>query len=482
MMRRLLPLAALVALALPAQASGAANHPFVRAINGGYEDACGVALQGDGLYVSDYYHDTVDILNPLSEPPFQLVAQITNEDPHGGPCKLALDSAGDLYVYNYHHDVLKYPSSELLPGSGALIDPNEAGAERPTGLALDPATEDLYVAHRTYVSEYEPSGAPVEVGGEAVKIGLNSNAAYYGIAVSDYPATAGYLYVPDAATSTVKVFDPATSLTAPVAVIDGAGTPQGGFKYLVDSEIAVDNSPTSPSYGHVFVLDSIGHGLKERPEAALDEFNAKGGYRGQVKGFTDAEPSGIAIDPTSGNVYLTSGNSEGSAVFVYGPTAPAHSLKVTKSGTGGGAVTSLPAGIACGGACAAEYDEGKTVTIYAYPDSHSVFSGWTVSGPGAEPCPGLGSCTVSLGANREVIAGFEEPAQQTLTLTETGAGAGTVRSEPAGISCPGTCSEHFNQGRLVTLTALAAPSAPQRRHHQKRKHRSHHHHTPHRRH
>jgi DNA-binding beta-propeller fold protein YncE len=432
-----LPLLALALLALPGQALGAANHPFLGAINGGYEDACGVGFGPGGLYVSDYHHNA--IVGPTS---------ILGEDPSGGPCKLAFDSAGDLYVNNWHHNVVKY-AEPFSAGTGAVID-----SAQPTGLAVDQATGDVYVAHRTYVAAYEASGAPVEVGGEPVRIGLEPSAEYFGVAVSEFPATDGDLYVPDAATGTVKVFD---SAGAPSGEIEGAGTPQGGFVHLVDAEVAVDNSPASPSYGHVFVLDAIGHGLSEHPEAVLDEFNATGAYRGQIAGFTDAEPSGIAFQDSTHNVYVTSGNSEGSAVFIYGPTAPARSLKVTKTGSGGGSVSGTPAGIACGTACAAEYNEGQTVTLFAAPDAHSAFAGWSVSGSGAEPCPGLGSCTVLLSANREVSASFTEPTQEALTVSTTGGGEGRVSSEPAGISCPGTCTEHFNQGRLVTLSATPAP-------------------------
>lgn len=430
-------LLALVLLVAPGRALAAANHPFLSAINGGYEGACGVAFGPTGLYVSDYYHDS--ILGPTT---------IAGEDPAGGPCRLAFGSGGNLYVNNWHHNVVKY-AEPFAAGAGTLID-----SAQPTGLTVNQATGHVFVAHRTYIAEYDASGAPVEVGGEPVRIGLDPSAEYFGVAVSEFPATDGDLYVPDAATGTVKAFD---SAGTPVEELDGAGTPQGGFIHLVDAEAAVDNSPASPSYGHLFVLDAIGHGKSEHPEAVLDEFNAEGAYRGQIIGFTDAEPSGIAFQEGTHNVYVTSGNSEGSAVFVYGPTAPAHSLKVAKTGSGGGAVTSSPAGIACGTACAAEYNEGQTVTLFAAPDAHSVFTGWSVSGPGAQPCPGLGSCTMLLSADREVSAGFEEPVQRALTVSETGSGEGGVSSEPAGISCPGACAEHFNQGRLVTLTATPGP-------------------------
>jgi subtilisin family serine protease len=43
------------------------------------------------------------------------------------------------------------------------------------------------------------------------------------------------------------------------------------------------------------------------------------------------------------------------------------------------------------------------------------------------------------------------------TLTAAKAGAGTITSAPAGISCGGDCAEQYPQGTAVTLTALADP-------------------------
>ncbi len=427
----------LLSLGAPAGASAATlSHPLLETINGGYEDACGIAFNSEGLFVSDYYHDR--IVGPNGT--------IANEDPSGGPCKLAFDASGDLYVNNRRHDVVRYDPSEIPSGPGEVID-----SARPTGLAVDRATGDLFVAHRTYVSEYE---APVKAGDAPVAtIGLGHLGEAYGLAISEYPATNGYLYVADAADNRVKVFDPAGSL---IEEMNGAATPQGHFTYFVNGELAVDNSPESPSYGHLYVLDAIGHGTTG--EAVIDEFNAAGDYRAQIAGFTDAEPSGVAIVPSgsnAGKVYVTSGNTEESLVLVYGPTAPAFTLTATKSGAGGGTVSTSPSGIVCGPACAAEYAQEERVTLVAIPDPRSEFTGWTVTGPGAEPCPGTGTCSLLLFGDTEVSANFEPAPLHKLEVSV--AGQGSVSSEPAGISCSsGTCAEEFAENLPVVLTAAPA--------------------------
>ncbi len=477
--------------AAPAAAAESPSHLFLTETNGApqsgarpptgaFEDACGIALDSHGdRYVADYYHDAVDVFGPTGE----YLTQIAAESNGNGPCGLAVDNDpsspayGDLYVENWRAEVVKYTPSAYPPtatttyGPPTLIDP----AGTATGLALDPATGDLYVDDATYIAKFE---APVHEGQTPTQIGLDPNAAYHGLARSTYAATAGDLYVPDAASHTVKVFGPAgESLPG----IDGAGTPQGGFAYLVDSAVAVD-----PSDGHVFVADNVEHGLTEHPAVVLDEFNPSGDYRGQIArwithpasepgvivehALQDAEPPGLAIDP-AGKVYVTSGNSdnsestqldkegkpvEGSLLYTFGPTSAARTLTVTKSGTGAGTVTSSPAGIACGSACAAEYDEGAKVTLTAAADAHSEFKGWS----GA--CTGTAtSCQVTMSAARAVGAEFEALPQQTLTVGVSGSGEGKVTSEPSGIECSlgstGTCTEHFNRGSTVTLTETPAP-------------------------
>src|SRR5947199_1145836 len=60
-------------------------------------------------------------------------------------------------------------------------------------------------------------------------------------------------------------------------------------------------------------------------------------------------------------------------------------LTVTKAGTGGGTVTSSPAGISCGATCSTSFTTGTVVTLSAAPAAGSTFAGWSGSG-----CSGTG--------------------------------------------------------------------------------------------
>jgi DNA-binding beta-propeller fold protein YncE len=158
-------LACAVALALAAPGAGAAeapDHPMLGAITGErigpleqFKDACGVALDGHGdVYVADYYGNRVVVFSPgwgyLTqidgiEPP-----DAAGVRPVDGPCALAVDPAGNLYVASYHGELRRYQPTVYPPGegtgygSGETVDPGPV-----TGVAVDPATGDLYVDRRT---------------------------------------------------------------------------------------------------------------------------------------------------------------------------------------------------------------------------------------------------------------------------------------------------------------------------------------------
>jgi DNA-binding beta-propeller fold protein YncE len=443
-------------------------HPFRGALTGEkigafeqFKDACGVALDSAGdIYVADYYQNRVAVFNKKEE----FLTKITGINPLDadgvapidGPCDLAVDSAGRLYVNDYHRDVVRFTPAKYPPeagtayGTATTIDESNS-----TGVTVDPASGNVYVDDRTSVAVYDPSGLELQriAAADLEDGGLGDG---YGVAVSDFAATAGYVYVADGATGTVKAYDPAGDPAVPIEVIDGSGTPREGFKSLVDSDLAVD-----PADGHLYVADNLKPHF-EKPEAIVYEFSAQGHYRGQiphpvVEGessfLVDGEPSGVAIG-AGGNVYVTSGNYENAAVFVFGPGdhSPTRILAVTKVGAGSGVVFSSPDGLRCGGACEGEFDEGVNVSLTAAPVPHSRLTGWTGCQTNLTP----NTCQVTMDSDRSVVAEFEPIPQQPLTVARTGTGAGDVTSSPAGIDCGGTCEGGFNEASTVTLTATAA--------------------------
>lgn len=323
---------------------------------GFFEGPCGLAVDpAANFYISDHYHDSSVSVFSSSR---QYLTQLTNVDPLSGPCGLALDSAGRLYVNSYHRSVLRY---QVTPVPSKLTPPASFGTvqvidtEHPTGVAVQTGTQTAYVNQRTQIAAYGPTGEPLEVSGEPLVIGQGSLGDGYGIAVSGYPATQGYLYVPDASDDTVKVYDPATDTDNPVAVIDGNETPNEGFVSLRDSAVAVDDVS-----GEIYVADNQQPLYTEYPEAVIYVFDSTGAYKGRLKyPIVDALPPGLAVDnsieDTQGRVYVTSGNTEFAAVYAYPPGSatttpglcPPHAVDCTD---GGGALGSaLPQAQASGG-------------------------------------------------------------------------------------------------------------------------------------
>ncbi|TGO03641.1 hypothetical protein PN36_02755 [Candidatus Thiomargarita nelsonii] len=127
-------------------------------------------------------------------------------------------------------------------------------------------------------------------------------------------------------------------------------------------------------------------------------------------------------------------------------------LKVATVGPGN--VTSDPAtdGIDCGTDCEEAYPiipaPHKIVTLTATPEA--TFTGW--SGSGATACTGNPVCEVTIDNDYELMATFH--LQNTLTVVKQGTGRGRVTSVPVGIDCGINCEEAFNEGTVVTLTAV----------------------------
>jgi Divergent InlB B-repeat domain len=128
------------------------------------------------------------------------------------------------------------------------------------------------------------------------------------------------------------------------------------------------------------------------------------------------------------------------ALLVLSEEAAPRSLTVERVGFG--EVTSVPPGIACGHACAAEFPTGNHVRLRAVPERGFRFVGW------AGDCTET-PCSIGMNANRTVRAEF----RRTYGLSvATGA---HVTSVPRGIDCGLVCFHRFLAGSLVILVSEA---------------------------
>lgn len=160
-------------------------------------------------------------------------------------------------------------------------------------------------------------------------------------------------------------------------------------------------------------------------------------------GYTFAGWSGACTGTGSCVVSMTS-NKAVAATFTQ--NAVYYTLSASK--TGSGSLTSTPSGISCGSDCSESYVIGTSVTVTAAAATGYTFTGWS----GA--CTGTGACTISMTAAKSVAATFTQN-KTYYTLSATKSGNGTVASTPAGISCGADCSESYESGASVALTATA---------------------------
>jgi alpha-tubulin suppressor-like RCC1 family protein len=170
--------------------------------------------------------------------------------------------------------------------------------------------------------------------------------------------------------------------------------------------------------------------------------------------WSSSHPSVATVDQTGRALAVDSGATTISATDMTGAVASTWltvrtraALSTLLSGAGSGSVTSNPTGISCAADCSELYDVGTTVVLTATPDAQSTFHSWS----GCDAVSGQ-TCTVTVNAATTVTATFD-PKTFPLTVLKTGAGGGGVASDPAGISCGADCSESYDVGTTVVLTA-----------------------------
>jgi len=412
--------------------------PIIPPPTGYLNGPCGLGVDSSGkLYISDYYHHAVDVYTGLS-----YSNQLAGEDPGDGPCGLALDATNHLYINNLHKNVVKFNASPSFGTATVFPLPAEDTAHHlPTGVAADPVTGNVYVDNRTYISVYDSSGNPVLDEGNPLRIGVGSLDDGYGVAVSQFPATLGRVYVPDASSNTVKIYDPLTSKTTPVAEIkDPFNKP---FVSLRDSAIAVDRVT-----GEIYFADDQQPLYTEKPQATIFIYGSNNLFKGHLKyNVITSRPAGLAIDNsvgvTQGRVYVTSGNTDKASVYAYGPGSattatplpPLGSGLAAPASTGSTASAPAPSGAAQASASAG-LDKAPASSASASTVTQSENLRVSVTGklsPKKLPRKGTAPISVSVGWNIATTDGSPPPKLKTLGIEINRQGRFDTEGLP---SCP----------------------------------------------
>ncbi|MBW1915920.1 MAG: hypothetical protein JRI86_13465 [Deltaproteobacteria bacterium] len=171
--------------------------------------------------------------------------------------------------------------------------------------------------------------------------------------------------------------------------------------------------------------------------------------------FTDWEKANTGGFGDSNNIYANSmasvnplyvgtyNESTGTEVWRYEVSATTSTQYTLTMGVSSGNGSTIPA------VGDHDYDEGTVVNITAIPDSGWEFDSWT----GDVANTALSTTTVTMNSDKTVTALFTEipSVQYTLTTLISPSGGGSITA--SGIDCPGDCSDTYDAGTVVTITA-----------------------------
>ena len=130
----------------------------------------------------------------------------------------------------------------------------------------------------------------------------------------------------------------------------------------------------------------------------------------------------------------------------FGLNAAQFTLKVNKTGTGSGPVTSTPAGIDCHGVCEASFSKGTVVTLVGTPNVGTKPVVWT----GCDEVNGSNECKVTMSAAKEVTAFFDGTLCTGSNIT--GAGSSLQKIAQTEVWGPAFQSTVCNSGTHPTIT------------------------------
>jgi hypothetical protein len=314
------------------------------------------------------------------------------------PCGVTVTPEGAVYVSDYaRQSVIGTSLTELFPENG------------PCGLAYD--------GNNLYVNEFHGVVINTETG--VIDAGRAT-----GVAV--HPLTKN-LYVSHR--NAVDVYEAPVEPGNPPAHVFGTGTLGNAYGVAVSAFPATE--------GDVYVADASDHTVKvydpsfaptHPPVQVIDGANTAAGR------FVSLADSSLAVDQSNGNLFVV----DNTTPFAEHPSAAVYEFNVDGVFRGElehSIVDGAPVGIAV--------DESAT------PSNGEVY---VTSGNGTSVVipPELGPPVTEQGA---LYAFGPAGPGQTIEVSTSGTGNGTVTSNPVGINCPSGCEAELNSGASVTLTA-----------------------------
>jgi len=250
-----------------------------------------------------------------------------------GPKSLAVDSEGNLYVFNYRaiganiEEVARYAPTAYDPEAGEIKYGNapvriaEGLFASITGIAINRLNDHLFVHFGRHITEYKSAAEGNKVIDETIGQGIFAiDAPAMGLTVD---AAHGRIYATDHSTSLGDFVIRALELTSPhalVQTIDGSTTPAGNFPEGRLS-VAVDEGT-----GHVFVFDESAKVVYEFTEegqyVSTIEHSFQPVFGNEIAIDNGSKSPNGAVNSTGRYLYVPSGPSGVGHSFAFGPQPP----------------------------------------------------------------------------------------------------------------------------------------------------------------
>jgi sugar lactone lactonase YvrE len=280
-----------------------------------------VAIDASGnLYVADYGNNMIRKITPggalsvlAGNGGAGAVDGTGTAATFNGPTGIAVDASGNVYVADYHNNLVRKitPSGVVTTLAGTVANPADTTSSvlsvfsGPSGVAVD-VSGNVYVADSgdNQIKLVSPSGTVTTLAGSGNAgsgDGAGSAATFYnptGVALD----ASNNLYVADFLNNRIRKVSPAGVVSTLAGDTAGyADGPDTASSFYYPNSLTVDAS------GNVYVTDEVNNRIRMiSPQGTVSTIagsGAAGSLNGQGTNASFNGPDGIAID-ASGNLYV----------------------------------------------------------------------------------------------------------------------------------------------------------------------------------